>query len=147
MRYPWPPQLPVVQLRLARRTARLGALVEFYHHGLGLPIIYQYRGHAGYDGVMLGLPGRDYHLELVSRGEDPLASAPDPDDLLVLYLADRRVRDLAVARLAAMGHAPEAPRNPYWARDGVTVADPDGWRVVLMHTHGFGPDVDATTHF
>lgn len=143
----WPPQLPAVQLRLARRTARLGAMVEFYHHGLGLPIIYQYRGHAGYDGVMLGLPGRDYHLELVSRAGDAPGPAPDPDDLLVLYIVDRRARDAVVARLAAMGHEPVAPRNPYWAEHGVIFADPDGWSVVLMNTHGFGPDVDETTHF
>lgn len=143
----WPPQLPVVQLRLTRRTIRLGAMVQFYHHGLGLPIVYQYQGHAGYDGVMLGLPGRDYHLELVSRAGAALGCAIDPDDLLVLYLVDKGARDAAVARLARLGYEPEAPRNPYWGAHGVTIADPDGWRVVLMNTHGFGADVDATTHF
>ena len=143
----WPEQLPVVQLRVSRHTSRLGAMVEFYHHGLGLPLIYEYRGHAGYDGVMLGLPGRAYHLELTSRAGAVPGPSPDPDNLLVLYLTDRERRDAAVARLAALGYCPEPPCNPYWAADGVTVADPDGWRVVLMHTHGFGPDVDDTTHF
>lgn len=59
----WPATLPVVQVRIARPTDRLEEVVRFYHEGLGLPVIASFQGHAGYDGVMLGLPGTTYHLE------------------------------------------------------------------------------------
>lgn len=143
----WPSRLPVFQLRFARRVARLEPMVEFYHHGIGLPIIFKYQGDHGYDGVIFGLPGRAYNLELVSRPGTAPGPAPDPDDLLVLYLADEAARDAAVSRLAAMGWAAEPPRNPYWARQGVTIPDPGGWRVVLTHSPGFGPEFDAGIHY
>lgn len=137
----WPSNLPVAQVRLARPTDRLERVVEFYHRGLGLPIIYAYCDDAGYDGVMLGLPGRDYHLEVTQRRGDGPCPAPPPDNLLVFYVPDRAARDQAVARLTAMGYHPRAPRNPYWCDRGVTIADPDGWNVVLIDTPGFGEDV------
>jgi hypothetical protein len=30
------------------------------------------------------------------------------------------------------------PENPYWEERGITIEDPDGWRVVLMNTPGLG---------
>ena len=63
----WPEGLPVVQVRIARPTDRLAEVVRFYRDALGLPQVGSFEGHAGYDGVMLGLPGRDYHLEFTSH--------------------------------------------------------------------------------
>jgi catechol 2,3-dioxygenase-like lactoylglutathione lyase family enzyme len=51
----WPQGLPVVQVRVARPTDRLEAVVRFYRDGLGLQEIGSFAGHAGYAGVMLGL--------------------------------------------------------------------------------------------
>ena len=51
----WPQGLPVVQVRVARPTDRLEAVVRFYRDGLGLQEIGSFTGHAGYAGVMLGL--------------------------------------------------------------------------------------------
>jgi hypothetical protein len=34
----------------------------------------------------------------------------------------------------ARGHEAVAPENPYWERDAVTFADPDGWRVTVALT-------------
>jgi hypothetical protein len=49
---------PVGQVRIARPTDRLGKIVRFYRDALGLEQITAFEGHAGYDGVMLALPGR-----------------------------------------------------------------------------------------
>ena len=54
---PWPAGLPVTQVRLARPTERLDDVVRFYATDLGLPELDRFSGHAGYEGVMLGLPG------------------------------------------------------------------------------------------
>src|SRR5215216_7960261 len=53
----------VAQVRIARPTERLAEVVRFYRDALGLEQITSFEKHAGYDGVMLALPGRRDHLE------------------------------------------------------------------------------------
>lgn len=132
----WPKSLPVAQVRVARPTARLDELVRFYRDGLGLEVIGSFEGHAGYNGVMLGLPGREYHLEFTSHDEGSPCPAPTKDNLLVLYIPDREAINQLTAHLNALGHFAVPPENPYWEQHGATFEDPDGWRVVLMNTSG-----------
>ena len=132
----WPDSLPVVQVRWARPTNRLEAVVRFYRDGLGLEQIGSFEGHAGYSGVMLGLPGRTYHLEFTQHEDGSPCPAPTRDNLLVLDLPDRAAIERILARLAEMGHKTVPPENPYWQTRGFTIEDPDGWRVVLMNTQG-----------
>ncbi len=118
---------------MARPTDRLASIEKFYSVDLGLPILYRFEDHTGYDGVMLGLPGADYHLEFTSHVDGSACPAPTRDNLLVLYFhSDAQMYD-AVERLAAAGHEPVEAENPYWAGVGaLTFEDPDGWRVVLV---------------
>lgn len=132
----WPKELPVVQVRVARPTDQLTNVVRFYRDGLGLEVIGQFRGHDGYDGIMLGLPGREYHLEFTQHDHGSPCPAPSKDNLLVFYMPDRAAIDRVVERLGALGYYPVPPENPYWAREGVTIEDPDGWRIVLQNTSG-----------
>jgi catechol 2,3-dioxygenase-like lactoylglutathione lyase family enzyme len=124
-----------MQVRFARHTGRLEEVVRFYGEGLGLPELGRFEGHDGYDGVFLGLPGTDAHLEF-TRGGDHAAPSPHPETLLVLYLGSPEAVDEVRGRLG--GAAPVEPANPYWATRGVTLADPDGFRVVLVPSHGPG---------
>jgi catechol 2,3-dioxygenase-like lactoylglutathione lyase family enzyme len=117
-----------MRLRLARHTERLADLVAFYRDGIGLPEIGGFRGHEGYDGVFLAIPGTGAHLELTAGGGHG-APAPHPESLLVLYLGDDAAVRAVAERLPA---APVEPANPYWAEHGVTFEDPDGFRVVLV---------------
>jgi len=55
-----------MQIRLARHTERLGEVVAFYRDGIGLTEIGGFRGHNGYDGVFLSIPGTAAHLELTA---------------------------------------------------------------------------------
>jgi len=119
-----------VQVRFARHTARLDDIVEFYRDGLGMPELGRFAGHAGYDGVFLALPGTDAHLEFTTGGAHA-GPAPHPETLLVLYLDSQDTVDEAIRR---SGAEPVPPANPYWAANGVTIEDPDGWRVVLVPT-------------
>ena len=129
----WPRQLPVRQLRIARPTDRLDAVVGFYRDGLGLEEIDRFDDHDGYSGVMLGLPGATYHLEFTSHVDGSPGAAPSRENLIVLYLGSTAEVAAVAARLAARGHAAVAAENPYWNEAGaVTVEDPDGWRVVLV---------------
>ena len=129
----WPSELPVVQVRIARPTDRLAEVVRFYCDALGLEQIGSFQGHDGYDGVMIGLPGRAYHLEFTEHAAGSPCPAPSKDNLLVLYIDDAAAHASLVERLTRHGHQPVAPENPYWAHKGATFEDPDGWRIVLMN--------------
>jgi catechol 2,3-dioxygenase-like lactoylglutathione lyase family enzyme len=133
-------------MRIARPTGQLERVVAFYRDGIGLPIIYSYTDDAEYDGVIFGLPGKSVNLEITRHHGDGPCPIPPPDNLLVLYILDRGAIDDLVGRLREMGHAPVAPRNPYWAEKGVTIPDPDGWNVVLMNTPGFAHASDEMRH-
>ncbi len=113
-----------MQVRITRQTDHLDEVVAFYER-LGLPRIGGFEDHEGFTGVMLGIPGTSAHLELITGGAHA-APAPHPESLLVLYLGSRE----EVARLSA-GLEVVPSTNPYWDRCGVTVVDPDGFRVVL----------------
>jgi catechol 2,3-dioxygenase-like lactoylglutathione lyase family enzyme len=116
-----------MQVRVARHTERLDEVVRFYRDALGLAELGRFEDHAGYDGVFLDLPGTGAHLEFTTGGAHA-APEPHPESLLVLYLGSWAAVRAAAARA---GTAPVEPANPYWAEHGITLADPDGFRVVL----------------
>ena len=78
---------------------------------------------------MVGLPGAGWHLELLDGPNLAVTPSPTAEDLLVLYLAGP-VDEALVERLVAAGGA-RVDQGAYWARWGVTVADPDGYRLTL----------------
>jgi catechol 2,3-dioxygenase-like lactoylglutathione lyase family enzyme len=121
---------PTVAIRLARPSNDLAAAERFYVDGLGLPVLYRAGAEAPgeHDLIMLGWPGAAWHLELVGGAEAP-APAPTGEDLLVLYLA-APVDEALIVRLEAAGGR-RVGQGPYWDRWGVTVQDPDGYRLVL----------------
>jgi catechol 2,3-dioxygenase-like lactoylglutathione lyase family enzyme len=117
-----------MKLRVARHTNRLEEVVRFYRDGLGFPEIGRFEGHDGYDGAFLAVPGADAHLEFTTGGAYG-PPAPHPETLLVLYLGSDEA--VASARRRA-GVEPVEAANPYWRANGVTLVDPDGFRVVLV---------------
>jgi len=129
----WPADFPVESVRVARPTDRLEEVVHFYRDGLGLAELSRFEGHAGYDGVILGLPGDAYQLELTSHVDGSPCPAPTRDNLLVFYLGDEAAVEATAARLTEMGHAAVEAENPWWTdHHALTIEDPDGWRIVLV---------------
>jgi catechol 2,3-dioxygenase-like lactoylglutathione lyase family enzyme len=118
---------PLVSVRIARPCRDLAAVRRFYVEGLGLEVLYE--GSGPHDIVMLGWPSAAWHLELVGGPHLDVEPAPTEQDLLVLYLAGPVDED-QVRRLEAAGGTRVA-QGEYWDRWGVTVADPDGYRLVL----------------
>ena len=102
---------PVMQLRVARHTARLQEVVGFYRDGIGLTQIGGFRDHDGYDGVFLAVPGTNAHLELTTSGRHG-PPAPHPESLLVFYLGDEATVRTVAARLASIRSRPPTPTGP-----------------------------------
>lgn len=136
----WSEHFPVTQFRVARPTHQLERIIEFYNKGLGLEIVGSFTNHDGYDGVMFGLPSVTYHLEFTQHKNAIPLLPPSEDNLLVFYIPILEIRDEIVSRLGSMGYNAVEPENPYWKHNGITICDPDGWRIVLQNTSGITKD-------
>jgi catechol 2,3-dioxygenase-like lactoylglutathione lyase family enzyme len=120
--------IETASIRLARPCRDLAVAERFYVRGLGLDVLFRSEGHGPgeHDILMLGWRRAQWHLELVAAGIPP---TPTEHDLLVLYLGEP-VDDALVARLEEAGGT-RVDQGPYWNRWGVSVRDPDGYRLVL----------------
>ncbi|WP_341280937.1 VOC family protein [Paenibacillus sp. FSL H8-0537] len=132
----WAGAMPAVQFRVARPTNQLAEVAAFYEQGLGLLRIGSFEGHDGYDGLMFGLPGADYHLEFTQHVSGAPLARPSEDNLLVFYIDDREQQLIIAKRLLELGYPEVEPENPYWKQKAITIADPDGYRIVLQNTSG-----------
>ncbi|MBD3009648.1 VOC family protein [Streptomyces sp. 5-10] len=116
-------------IRIARPSRDLAAAERFWCTGLGLSVVY--RVEAGeHDLLMVGWPDASWHLELVYQAAHPVEPRPTEEDLLVIYL-DEPVPEELVDRLTQHGGTRVTSPNPYWNEWGVTIEDPDGYRLVL----------------
>jgi catechol 2,3-dioxygenase-like lactoylglutathione lyase family enzyme len=122
--------MAAMQVRVARPTRDLERVCAFYRDALGFPVLSSFTDHAGYKGVILGVPDATHQLELVYHAE--VEPSPTTEDQLVLYLGSAAaVADRAVA-IEAAGHEPQLPPNPYWTHEGaIAFVDPDGYWLIL----------------
>jgi hypothetical protein len=102
-----------------------------YCRAFGLRILGSFKDHEGFDGIMVGEQGAQYHLEFTSSVAHSVTPAPTVEDLLVLYISDPSQWQQTCAQASAAGFQSVVSFNPYWDRHGRTFADPDGYRIVL----------------
>ncbi|MER7949854.1 VOC family protein [Streptomyces sp. NPDC096079] len=119
-------------VRVARPSRDLAAAERFYVDGLGLEVQWRSTDPAPgeHELLMVGPAGGGWHFELTRDPRQPLEPTPTVDDLFVVYLG-APVEEEQVERLLVAGGTRVPAHNPYWDEWGVTVADPDGYRLVL----------------
>ena len=124
----------LVAMRVARPTADLDRIRSFYEHVVGLPLLWSFVDHDGFDGAIFGLPDERAQLEIV-RSPHGHVPAPTNEDVLVLYHDATSAADDLVARLRRAGAVEvsnDPTLNPYWPRLGArTFSDPDGYRLIV----------------
>ncbi|KAE8454618.1 hypothetical protein EG329_000241 [Mollisiaceae sp. DMI_Dod_QoI] len=125
--------MPSPTLRIARPTNDLEKLTRFYTNALGLQVIGSFKDHAGFDGVMLGLPDCTWHLEFTHQHGVSVEAAPSKEHLLVFYLPTKDDWDAAVQKVNDASGTRVQSENPYWDMKGATFEDPDGYRIVLQN--------------
>ena len=127
--------MQVVAMRVARPTSDLARIRRFYEGAVGLMVVWTFKDHDGFDGVIFGSPEAQWQLEIVSTPHR-IAPRPTIEDALVLYFKDAVDSLQVAARLRAEDTA-EVPAddpklNPYWPRNGaLTFIDPDGYRLII----------------
>ncbi|MFM0689469.1 glyoxalase [Paraburkholderia strydomiana] len=122
-----------MHLRVARPVRDLVLTERMYCVGLHLAVLARFQDHQGFDGVMLGSPGTDYHFEFTHCGEHPVLPRPTIEDLLVFYVPDRQEWSAMGNRLVENGFVRVKSFNPYWDVSGRTFEDADGYRLVLQN--------------
>lgn len=128
---------PTNHIRIARPSKSLAAAERFWTDGLGLHVLWRTSPgehvEGGHQLLMLGWKNAAWHLELVEVPNDDgadLQPRPTEEDLLVLYL-EGPVEVTQVENLVNAGGKKVNAKNPYWNTWGVTIEDPDGYRLVL----------------
>jgi len=120
-------------LRIARPTDRLEELARMYECGLNLTRLGDFKDHDGFDGIMIGTLGSEWHLEFTHEKTDAAGGAPSAEHLLVFYYPDQRDWQTVCDRMIKAGFIEVPAHNPYWQEKGRTFADPDGYRVVIQN--------------
>src|SRR6201987_4591757 len=124
--------LPTSHLRIARPSRDLRMSERFWVEGLGLEVLFRADSSAegGHALLMVGWPDAAWHLELVSDPGGETPPALTEEDLLVLYL-NGEIDAGVIGRLADAGGTQVVARHPYWDQGGITIMDPDGYRLGL----------------
>lgn len=125
-----------MHLRIARPVSNLARTEAQYCQGLGLQVIDRFDNHDGFDGLMLGVIGADYHFEFTHCRKHPVMPTPTAEDLVVFYIPSAAAWQAACSRMQSAGFKRVASLNPYWDGKGCTFEDHDGYRIVL-HNSGW----------
>lgn len=119
-------------IRIARPVRELERSAAMYIQALGFIEIGRFEDHAGFDGIMLGKPGSNYHFEFTRCRHHPVQPTPTAEDLLVFYVPVEEEWQRRCAALLAAGFVETPSYNPYWQTRGRTFEDPDGYRTVMQ---------------
>jgi catechol 2,3-dioxygenase-like lactoylglutathione lyase family enzyme len=121
------------KLRIARPVSNLERTRDMYCKGLGLHVVGGFQNHEGFDGIMLGYEGSDYHFEFTHFHNHPITPCSTPEDLIVLYLPEKEEWTQSCLRMMESGFQEVEAFNPYWRVSGRTFQDADGYRIVLQN--------------
>lgn len=102
-----------------------------YQKGLGLKVLGQFHDHDGFDGMILGAPGAEYHLEFTHEKQYEAPRSPSHELLLVFYLPDPKEWETTIHSMVTAGFVEVKSHNPYWDKNGRTFEDIEGYRVVI----------------
>ena len=119
-----------MKFRYARHTNNLNAITEFYTNVLGLQKQGAFENHSNYNGVFLGLPNCNWHIEFTESNEAAVHS-PDDDDLIVFYINSEEELNTIREKACQFKVPIVKPKNPYWQTNGIELRDPDNFGVIL----------------
>lgn len=118
--------------RFARHTNNLKRIKSFYINILGLELLGNFENHNGYDGVFIGKPNENWHLEF-TKSDEVLNFNFDEEDILVFYPNSKLEFELIHKKLVTSSIALIDAKNPYWNVNGKMFLDPDGYPIVISH--------------
>ena len=119
-----------MKFRVARHTNQLKEISLFYKSILGFTELGSFTNHDGYDGIFLGIPNENWHLEFTTSDEAAMHN-PDEDDFLVFYVTNIAEQEQIKEKCRASGVELRVAKNPYWNKNGLIFNDPDGFHIIV----------------
>ena len=119
-----------MQFRAARHCKNLHEIEHFYTHIVGLSKLGEFLDHDKYNGIFLGFPDHDWHLEFTESPDSPNHNC-DEDDLLVFYYQSKMELNSLCNKLKREDIVLQSPKNPYWKNKGVQINDPEGYPIMF----------------
>lgn len=119
-----------MKFRYARHTYNLNAITAFYTNVLGLERLGGFENHSNYNGVFIGLPNLNWHLEFTESNEKADHN-PDEDDLIVFYVKSKEKFDEIREKANQFKVPIVQSKNPYWQTHGIELRDPDNFGIIL----------------
>ncbi|PJC87050.1 glyoxalase [Vibrio sp. HA2012] len=120
-------------LRVTRRTDNLETIADMYKKALGFESLAEFKDEDGFDGVVLGHPHHNYHLEFTNRHGASEPKKEADEGFLVFFLPCSQEWEWACRSMIDAGFSYVTARNPVWRKLGKTFEDADGNRVVIQN--------------
>lgn len=125
-----------MKFRFARHTNDLEKIKAFYTTILGLKILGSFENHNDYDGVFIGKPNLDWHLEF-TKSNEIVEFNFNEDDILIFYPETNSEYDALLDKISNHAISIIQSKNPYWnspeASGGKMILDPDGYRIIISN--------------
>lgn len=121
-----------MEFRFARHTNNLENLKLFYIHILGFELLGGFENHNDYNGIFIGKPNADWHLEFTQSNEI-VAFNYNEDDVLVFYPKEISEYNTLIDTIKKNNINFIKAKNPYWNENGKMLLDPDGYRIIISN--------------
>ena len=119
-----------MKLRVARHTNDLENIKSFYVNILGLEILGGFENHNNYDGIFMGKPSENWHLEF-TKSKEKINISCNEEDYLVFYPENQLEHDQILKNIEANNIKFITSKNPYWNENGKIILDPDGFGIII----------------
>ncbi len=119
-----------MDFRIARHSQNIEKLKYFYTSIFDFEVLGSFKYHDGYDGVFLGKPDENWHLEFTQNAEKP-DSKFDDDDVLVFYPTTSDEYQSILNNIEKYKIPMLEPKNPYWKSNGITIEDCDHFKIII----------------
>jgi len=121
-----------MEFRIARHTNNLELIKSFYINILGLELLGDFKNHSYYDGIFIGKPNLNWHLEF-TQSKDKANHYFDDDDCLVFYPQTIIEYNSLIDTISNKNITFIKAKNPYWNSNGKMLLDPDGYRIIISN--------------
>ena len=102
-----------MKLRFARHTNNLEKIKSFYIDILGFDLLGSFENHDNYDGIFVGKPNLDWHLEFTKSNEIVNFNFNE-EDYLVFYPEDQDKYQTIIERISENNIEFIKSKNLYW---------------------------------
>ena len=121
-----------MKLRFARHTNNLEKIKSFYTDVLGFELLGGFENHNNYDGIFIGKPNLNWHLEF-TKSNDVVEFDFGEEDYLVFYPENENEYQEIINRISKNKIQFIESKNPYWNQNSKIILDPDGFGIIISN--------------